>query len=208
MKTRRSYALVLALSLLLVVTLACSVGGAKKASEEPPAPPESTPTSAPAVPAEETPAEEAPPEQATPTTKPTLPPDTPTPEPTTKEEPAKEEPAAEPTPETEETAPEPTEAAGPASYDTVFPLPDDVQEFLTMGDGQINYQTGLSMDEIIEFYRQSFADMGLTERPILTVIDDSGFSLVFDGWENGKSVVLQGVDFGTSINVNLRLEDV
>ena len=203
MRTRRSYALVLALSLLLVVTLACSVGGAKKASEEPPAPPEDTPTSAPAVPAEETPAEEAPPEQATPTTKPTLLPDTPTPEPSTKEEPA-----AEPTPETDEPAPEPTEAAGPASYDTVFPLPDDVQEFLTMGDGQINYQTGLSMDEIIEFYRQSFADMGLTERPILTVIDDSAFSLVFDGWENGKSVVLQGVDFGTSINVNLRFEDV
>ena len=203
MRTRRSYALVLALSLLLVVTLACSVGGAKKASEEPPAPPEDTPTSAPAVPAEETPAAEAPPEQATPTAKPTLSPDTPTPEPITKEEPA-----AEPTPETEEPAPEPTEAAGPASYDTVFPLPDDVQEFLTMGDGQINYQTGLSMDEIIEFYRQSFADMGLTERPILTVIDDSAFSLVFDGWENGKSVVLQGVDFGTSMNVNLRFEDV
>jgi type IV secretory pathway VirB10-like protein len=203
MKTRRSNALVLALSLLLVVTLACSVGGAKKASEEPPAPPENTPTSAPTIPAEETPAEEALPEQATPTTKPTLSPDTPTPEPTTKEEPA-----AEPTPETEEPAPESTEAAGPASYDTVFPLPDDVQEFLTMGDGQINYQTSLSMDEIIEFYRQSFADMGLTERPILTVIDDSGFSLVFDGWENGKSVVLQGVDFDTSINVNLRFEDV
>jgi hypothetical protein len=203
MITRRSYALVLALSLLLVATLACSVGGAKKAAEEPPAPPETTATPAPAFPAEETPAEEAPPEQATPTTKPTLLPDTPTPEEITEEEPA-----AEPTPETEESAPEPTEAAGPASYDTVFPLPDDVQEFLTMGDDQINYQTGLSMDEIIEFYRKSFTDMGLTERPILTVIDDSGFSLVFDGWENGESVVLQGVDFGTSINVNLRFEDV
>ena len=204
MKTRRSsYALALSLSLLLVVTLACSVGGAKKASEEPPPAPEDTPTSAPAVPAEETPEEETAAEQVTPTTEPTLSADTPTPEPTTKEEPA-----AEPTPETEKPAPEPTEAAGPTSYDTVFPLPDDVQDFLTLGDDQINYQTDLSLDEIIEFYRQSFADMGLTERPILTVIDDSAFSLVFDGWENGTSVVLQGVDLGTSINVNLRVEDV
>jgi len=208
MKTRRSYALALALSLLLVATLACSVGGAKKASEGPPSPPEDTPTSAPAstvppAPAEDTPAEEAPPEEATPTAEPTLPPDTPTPEPT-----AEEEPAAKPTAEAEEPVPEPTGETEPVSYDTVFPMPEDVREFLILGDDHINYQTTMSMEEVIEFYRQEFAQMGLTEHPALTQIDEGGFSLVFSGWENGKSVVLQGVDFGETVNVNLRLEDV
>jgi hypothetical protein len=107
--------------------------------------------------------------------------------------------------------PQPAEAAQEEkeSFDTVFPLPDDVQNFT--GDGgksPINFQTSLSLDEVIEFYRQAFTEQGLTERTILTEISDSGFSMVFDGWPSGKAVVIQGVDFGTSINVNIRFEDV
>lgn len=95
------------------------------------------------------------------------------------------------------------------SYDTVFPLPDDVQNFTgDGGESPINFQTSLSLDEVIEFYRQAFTQQGLTERTILTEISDSGFSMVFDGWPNGKAVVIQGVDFGTSMNVNIRFEDV
>lgn len=95
------------------------------------------------------------------------------------------------------------------SYDTVFPLPDDVQNFTgDGGESPINFQTSLSLDEVIEFYRQAFTEQGLTERTILTEISDSGFSMVFDGWPNGKAVVIQGVDFGTSMNVNIRFEDV
>jgi len=32
--------------------------------------------------------------------------------------------------------------------------------------------------------------------------------MVFDGWGNGKAVVIQGVDFGSSVNVNIRFEEV
>ncbi|MEJ2559906.1 MAG: hypothetical protein P8186_27555, partial [Anaerolineae bacterium] len=76
------------------------------------------------------------------------------------------------------------------------------------GESPINFQTSLSLDEVIEFYRQAFTEQGLTERTILTEISDSGFSMVFDGWPNAKAVVIQGVDFGTSMNVNIRFEDV
>ncbi len=120
-------------------------------------------------------------------------------------------------------APTPTEAAQatpaltPAeavqeekeSFDTIFPLPDDVQNFTgDGGESPVNFQTSLSLDEVVEFYRQAFTEQGLTERTILTEISDSGFSMVFDGWPNGKAVVIQGVDFGTSMNVNIRFEDV
>jgi hypothetical protein len=76
------------------------------------------------------------------------------------------------------------------------------------GEGQVNFQTSLSLDEVIEFYRQALTDKGLTERPILTVTSDTTFSMVFDGWPNGQALVIQGVDLGANRNVNIRLEDV
>lgn len=95
------------------------------------------------------------------------------------------------------------------SYETIFPLPDDVQNFTGEGgESPVNFQTSLSLDEVVEFYRQAFTEQGLTERTILTEVSDTGFSMVFDGWPNGKAIVIQGVDFGTSTNVNIRFEDV
>ena len=116
------------------------------------------------------------------------------------------------------TAPQPTappaEAtqapeAGPVSYDTVFPLPDDVQNFMGEGgESQVNFQTSLSLEEVIEFYRQAFADKGLTESAGHTAITDTTFSMVFFGWPNGRALVIQGVDLGASRNVNIRFEDL
>jgi hypothetical protein len=129
-------------------------------------------------------------------------------------------PAAEATPtpasaiEATPAAPQPTAKATQAteekvSYDTVFPLPDDVQNFAGEGgESQINFQTSLSLDEVIEFYRQALADKGLTERTLLTATTDTTFSMVFDGWPNGRAFVIQGVDLGASRNVNIRFEDV
>jgi len=113
--------------------------------------------------------------------------------------------------------PAPTEAPAPTEppaesedeYDTVFPLPDDVWEFMGEGgESGINFQTSLSIEESIEFYREALADMGLAEYDVLTSIQDDGFSLVFTGWSSGEELVLQGVDFGDSTNVNIRLEEI
>jgi len=105
----------------------------------------------------------------------------------------------------------PGEPAGNSSgkYDTEFPLPADVQNFTQMGDEAINYQTALTITEVVAFYRSEFASAGYTEREITTVINDTTFSIVWDGHPNGKAIVVQGVDLGDgTVNVNVRFEDV
>jgi hypothetical protein len=102
----------------------------------------------------------------------------------------------------------PAETEAPASYDTNFPLPDDVRNFMKMGSDGINFQTGMSMQAVIDFYRGQFTSQGLTERELLTVIGDTTFSMVYDGDPAG-AVVIQGVDLGDgTTNVNIRYEDV
>ena len=113
-----------------------------------------------------------------------------------------------PTSPPQETAP-PPQPTEPETYDSPFPLPSDVQNFSMLTAEQINYQTSFSMDEVIAFYRAEFSAQGLSERGILTVIEENAFSMVFDGSPNGKSIVLQGfpLDENTT-NVNLRYEEI
>ena len=138
--------------------------------------------------------------------------------------PAEEEP--EPTEEVEEEAEETAteeveegeqveeEEAAPAEeesteYDTEFPLPETVENFIAVGDTGINFATDLSIEESVDFYRQEFEDAGLTERTINTAITDTTFSIVFDGHESGQAIVVQGVDLGNgTTNINIRFEDV
>ncbi|MBI5712105.1 MAG: hypothetical protein HZC38_01575 [Chloroflexi bacterium] len=51
--------------------------------------------------------------------------------------------------------------------------------------------------------------MGLKERTANSVVSDSTFSFVFDGYKNGKAIVIQGVALGAnSTNVNIRFESI
>lgn len=117
-------------------------------------------------------------------------------------------------PETEEmmeteAPPAETEAPAAPDYEGPFPVPEDAQNFMQMETNMINFQTGLSLEEVMEFYRQELTAQGLTEREVLTVFEGSTFSMVFDGGPDGMSVVVQGVDLGGgSTNVNVRYEDV
>ena len=110
----------------------------------------------------------------------------------------------------EEPVQEEAEAPSNATVETEFPLPDDVDagSIQDLGDGAINFQTTLSLPDAVAFYRAAFADLGYIERDILTGIEDAAFSMVFDGHLNGKAIVIQGVDLGESLNINLRFEDV
>jgi len=88
-----------------------------------------------------------------------------------------------------------------------FPLPDGATNITDMG-GTTNFQAKMSLDEAMKFYMDKFTSSGYTERSILTVTSDTTFSMVFDGHESGKAIVVQGVDLGDgSVNVNIRLED-
>lgn len=89
-----------------------------------------------------------------------------------------------------------------------FPMPDDASNVLRIA-GTVNFQTNLSLEETMKFYRDVFGSQGYAEREILTVVSDTTFSMVFDGHESGQAIVVQGVDLGDgTTNVNIRLEDV
>lgn len=99
-------------------------------------------------------------------------------------------------------------AENPSQPQTEFPLPGEVSNLMDLGDGALNFQTELDLQETLAFYREAFAEAGYTEREINTAVTESTFSLVFDGHASGKAIVLQGVDLGGSTNVNLRFEDL
>ncbi|MDX9991325.1 MAG: hypothetical protein RBS68_04680 [Anaerolineales bacterium] len=109
---------------------------------------------------------------------------------------------------------EPTPIKPPAAskpdlgFETEFPLPEDANTAFNFGDG-ISFQTGLSLEETLVFYRDAFGAQGYVEREILTSVTESVLSLVFDGHESGKAIVLQAVDLGGgTVNVTLRFEDI
>jgi hypothetical protein len=89
--------------------------------------------------------------------------------------------------------------------DSEFPLPDDVRNFIKAAKSeQVIFQTALTVDELFEFYRTALSERGLTERELLTVQFEGGFSMVYDGSPNGQAVVVQVTDLGVSTPTDLR----
>jgi hypothetical protein len=101
----------------------------------------------------------------------------------------------------------PIETATPRpSYNTEFPLPDDVSDFFKLGTGIINFQTKMSLKDTMAFYRDAFGKQGYKERELLTVTSDTTFNLVFDGHKSGKAIIVQGVEIdGGNTNVSIHL---
>jgi len=95
-----------------------------------------------------------------------------------------------------------------SSYDTIFPLPSSVQTFTKTSDEAVNFQTTLSVKDSESFYRTELTKMGLKERTINTAVTETTFSMVFDGYKNGKAVVVQGVDISGKTNINIRFEQI
>jgi hypothetical protein len=92
--------------------------------------------------------------------------------------------------------------------DSEFPMPADATNVVNMGNTVLNFQTKLSLDEAMSFYRDEFGKSGYTERSELTVIAGSTFSMVFDGHESGQAITVQGVDFGDgTVNISITLAD-
>ena len=108
-----------------------------------------------------------------------------------------------------EVSPDEAQPAGSEKYDTEFPMPPDVDNFMDMGDSGINYQTSMTIDEAVDFYRTEFKKAGYDERDITTVVSDEVFSIVWDGHSSGMAIVAQGTPLGDGVlNVNIRFEDV
>lgn len=92
------------------------------------------------------------------------------------------------------------------SYDTEFPLPDDVSKFFKLGGSIVTFQTRMSLEDVMEFYRSSFDKEGYTENELLTVTSDTKFNIAFDGHQSGLVIYVQGVEVGDgNTNVSIRL---
>jgi hypothetical protein len=90
-----------------------------------------------------------------------------------------------------------------------FPMPTDAINVINVGSDVLNFQTKLSLDEGMKFYRDEFGKLGYTERDILTVTSPTTFSMVFDGHASGKAIAVQGVDLGDgTINISITLSDI
>lgn len=88
-------------------------------------------------------------------------------------------------------------------------LPSKKVENPTFAAESLNMAVKEDLDTLIEFVRESAADAGYTEYELLTSITEGVASLVFQGHENGRSIVIQMVDLGNgSTNVNIRFEDL
>ena len=117
------------------------------------------------------------------------------------EAPAESAPAEESVDSTAEEAPAET------AVDSEFPLPEDANNVMDLGNGAINFQTELSIPDVATFYRMAFPEYN--EREILTIAEEGSLNLVFDGHESGQSIVIQGFPMGEGVtNVSIRLEAI
>ena len=92
--------------------------------------------------------------------------------------------------------------------DSEFPMPGDASNVVSVA-GVVNFQTDLTLDEAMSFYRDEFGKLGYTERDLLTVTSDATFSMVFDGDASGKAIAVQGVDLGDgTVNIAISLQDI
>ena len=101
-----------------------------------------------------------------------------------------------------------TPAAQTSANDTIFPLPSSVLNFTKASGDAINFQTTLNIKDSEAFYRTELTKMSLKERTINTSVTDTTFSMVFDGYKNGKAIVVQGVDISGKTNINIRFEQI
>ncbi|MEA4907942.1 MAG: hypothetical protein VB089_09980 [Anaerolineaceae bacterium] len=116
-------------------------------------------------------------------------------------------------PPTQTSSPTPTPTATPrlregGAENSRFPLPPDVRNYTELSD-QANFQTSLSLEDAIAFYRQALGRQGWSERSLLTTITDNSFSLTFESRQAGPAIVVQGLDLGNgTVNINLRSENL
>jgi hypothetical protein len=97
---------------------------------------------------------------------------------------------------------------GTGTSDAGFPLPPDATNVTDMGNDLVTFQTSMSLDDVMKFYRDALTQAGYTERTDLTVKAGPTFSMVFDGDPSGKALAVQGVEFNGSVTVTLSLQDL
>ena len=89
--------------------------------------------------------------------------------------------------------------------DSKFPVVSDAFNVITAPD-VLTYQTKLSTDDVLKFYRDEFSRQGYEEDTSLAITFGKTFTLAFTGDASGKVVYVVGADAGdgsTYITVTL-----
>ncbi len=95
------------------------------------------------------------------------------------------------------TPPETTTDEGNVTVGGESPFPVTSDAFNVVSTPElVTFQTNLSSDDVVKFYRDEFSKQGLTEDASLSVVFGSTFTMTFTGHESGKSVYVVGADAG------------
>lgn len=76
-----------------------------------------------------------------------------------------------------------------------FPVTSDAFNMVSTSES-VTFQTKLSSDDVMKFYRDEFGRQGLTEDASLSVVFGSTFTITFTGHENGRNIYVVGADAG------------
>ena len=88
-------------------------------------------------------------------------------------------------------------------------MTQDVLNLASIGDGGLVYETQMSINDVMKFYRAAYAVKGYVERKELTTVSEGNFKMAFDGDPSGQAVVVRSEDLGDgSLLITVRLEDV
>ncbi len=106
-----------------------------------------------------------------------------------------------------------TNAGGqvPAGVPADFPVTQDATNLNVLASGdkaQINYQTKMSLIEVVSFCTTQLTQAGWQIRPDLLNLTDTTVSLVFAKSSSPSDIVVQGVTTNGLTNVNVRYEVV
>jgi predicted small secreted protein len=86
-----------------------------------------------------------------------------------------------------------------------FPATSDAFNVVTAA-GTLTFQTKMSSDDVIKFYRDEFAKQGYKEDASKAITFGKTFTLAFDGHSSGKVIYVVGADAGDgSIYVTITL---
>jgi len=76
-----------------------------------------------------------------------------------------------------------------------FPVTSDASNVVTAPD-VVTFQTKMSTDDVLKFYRDEFASRGYKEDASMAITFGKTFTLAFTGHESGKVIYVVGADAG------------
>lgn len=76
-----------------------------------------------------------------------------------------------------------------------FPVPNDATNVVSAAE-MVAFQTKMSTDDVLKFYRDEFTKQGYKEDPSMAMTFGNTFTLAFNGHSSGKVIYVVGADAG------------